>query len=222
LTTRQDPVLQAVMFDMDGLLVDTEPFWFEVETEIMARLGGSWSRADQARLIGGSLGAAVDYMLARAAIPAAPATVASWLVDGMVALLREGDAPLMPGAGELLAEVAAAAIPCALVTSAERPILDAVIGKLGVAFSATVCAADVSAAKPDPGPYLLATKLLGAYPHRCVVLEDSPNGVAAGEAAGCAVVAVPSLVPIPVRSGRVVADSLAEINLRMLRAIVTG
>ncbi len=209
------------MFDMDGLLVDTEPLWFKVESEIMARLGGSWDRADQGRLIGGSLVKSVDYMLARATIPAAPATVASWMVDGMVALLTQGDTQLMPGARELLDEVASAGIPCALVTSSERPVMDAVIGRLGVGFGATVCAADVSAAKPDPGPYLLATKLLGASPHRCVVLEDSPNGVAAAEAAGCAVVAVPSLVPIPVRAGRVVAASLGEINLGRLRAVVS-
>jgi HAD superfamily hydrolase (TIGR01509 family) len=214
--------LQAVMFDMDGLLVDTEPLWFEAESQVMARLGGSWSHADQAHLIGGSLVTSVGYMLARATMRATTETVASWLVDGMVALLMDGDLPWMPGARELLADVAAAGIPCALVTSSERPIMDAVIGKIGVAFDATVCAADVGAAKPAPEPYLLAAKLLGADPPRCVVLEDSPNGIAAAEAAGCRVIAVPSLLPIPVRAGRLVAASLAEINLGMLRAVVSA
>ncbi len=209
------------MFDMDGLLVDTEPLWFEVENQIMARLGGTWSHADQERLIGGSVVRSIGYMLARATVPAAPATVASWLVDGMVALVMEGDMPMMPGARALLDEVVSAGIPYALVTSSERPIMDAVIAKIGVAFGTTVCAADVRAGKPDPEPYLLASKLLGAHPHRCVVLEDSPNGVAAAEAAGCAVVAVPSLVPIPLRAGRAVAASLDDINLGMLRALVS-
>ncbi len=215
------PALAGVMFDMDGLLVDTEPLWFEVECEIMARLGGTWEHADQAELVGGSVVKSVGYMLAMATLPAAPATVARWLVDGMVTRLTDGDLPMLPGARELLGEVASAGIPYALVTSSERPIMDAVLGKMDIAFGATVCAADVSAAKPDPEPYLLAANLLGADPRRCVVLEDSPNGVAAGEAAGCQVVAVPSVVPIPVQAGRVVAGSLAEVNLAALRAAVS-
>ncbi len=88
-------------------------------------------------------------------------------------------------------------MPNALVTSSERQIMEAVIPKLGMTFGATVCAEDVRQSKPAPEPYLLAAELLGVEPAGCVVLEDSPNGVAAAEAAGCLVVAVPSLLPIP-------------------------
>jgi beta-phosphoglucomutase-like phosphatase (HAD superfamily) len=79
-------------------------------------------------------------------------------------------------------------------------------------FDALVCAGDVAATKPDPEPYLLAAKLLGAEPGRCVVLEDSPNGVASAEAAGCRVIAVPSLVPIARAPGRTVVRSLLDLQ----------
>ena len=102
-----------------------------------------------------------------------------------------------PERAELLAEVAAAGIPHALVTSAEREIMDAVLRGIGVHFPATVCAADVTRGKPDPEPYLRAAALLAAEPRRCVALEDSPNGVASAHAAGCAVIAVPSVPPPP-------------------------
>jgi len=209
--------LRGVLFDMDGLLVDSEPLWFEVECAVMARLDGQWSEADQQALIGGSLPRTVSYLLARAGRPASPEEVGHWLVEGMTSLLRSRSLTMLPGAGELLAEVRAAGLPHALVTSSERPIMEAVLARLGVGFTATVCAGDVRRGKPDPEPYLHAASLLGADPRACVALEDSPNGVASAEAAGCRLIAVPSLVPIRAQGGRMVAASLSQVNLAVLR-----
>jgi HAD superfamily hydrolase (TIGR01509 family) len=212
--------LQGVLFDMDGLLVDSEPLWFEVECAVMARLDGRWSEADQQALVGGSLPRTVSYLLERAARPASRGQVGRWLVEGMTALLMSRPLTALPGARELLAEVRAAGVPHALVTSSERPIMDAVLLRLGVSFDATVCADDVVRGKPDPEPYLLAARLLRADPRSCVALEDSPNGVASAEAAGCRLIAVPSLVPILAKPGRVVASSLSQVSLGLLRQLV--
>ena len=212
--------LQAILFDMDGLLIDSEPLWFEVESEVMAHLGGRWDAADQQLLVGGSLERTVDHLLARATRAATREEVGRWLVDGMTALLRERGVLVLPGARELLAEVTDAGLPSALVTSSERQIMEAVIPKIGMNFGATVCAEDVRDGKPAPEPYLRAAALLGVDPACCVALEDSPNGVAAAEAAGCMVVAVPGLVPIPSSPGRVVASSLSQIDLTMLRGMM--
>jgi HAD superfamily hydrolase (TIGR01509 family) len=214
--------LRGVLFDMDGLLVDSEPIWFEVESSVMSRLGGSWDESDQAALVGGSLQRSLDYLLAKASRPVSRDVVAGWMVDGMVELLGTRPLRVMPGARELLAEVAAAGVPYGLVTSSERPVMEAVLGRLSVSFPITVCGDDVSNSKPDPEPYLLAAAKLGADPRRCVALEDSPNGVAAAEAAGCLMVAVPGLVPIPAENGRLVVTSLAELNLdRLYRLAAT-
>jgi len=129
--------LQAILFDMDGLLVDSEPLWFEVESEIMTHLGGQWNPADQRALMGGSLDRTVDYLLSRATRAAAREEVGRWLVDGMTALLRERGAAVLPGARELLAEVTDAGMPHALVTSSERQIMEAAIPKIGMNFGAT-------------------------------------------------------------------------------------
>jgi HAD superfamily hydrolase (TIGR01509 family) len=214
--------LQGVLFDMDGLLVDSEPLWFEVECAVMARLDGRWSEADQQALIGGSLPRTVSYLLARAGRPASPEDVGRWLVDGMTELLMSRPLTMLPGAGELLAEVRSAGIPHALVTSSERPIMDAVLRQLGVGFTATVCADDVTRGKPDPEPYLRAALLLSADPRACVALEDSPNGVASAEAAGCRLIAVPSLVPIRDQDGRIIVASLRQVNLALLRDLVAA
>jgi HAD superfamily hydrolase (TIGR01509 family) len=208
--------LQAILFDMDGLLVDSEPLWFEVESEIMTHLGGQWNPADQRALMGGSLDRTVDYLLGRATRAVPREEVGRWLLDGLTALLRERGVPVLPGARELLAEVTDAGMPNALVTSSQRQVMEEVVPKIGMNFGATVCAEDVRHAKPSPEPYLRAAALLGAAPECCVALEDSPTGVAAAEAAGCTVVAVPSLLPIPTRPGRVVASSLSQISLAML------
>ncbi len=210
--------LQAVLFDMDGILVDSEPLWFEAETAVMARLGGRWADHDQHALVGGSMAVTVAYLLGKAARPADPAEVERWLVEAMSGLLRDRPLPVMPGARELLGQVTAVGLPHALVTSSEREIMDAVLRALPASFPVTVCAGDVSACKPDPEGYLLAAAKLAVDPRRCVVVEDSPNGVAAAEAAGCLVVAVPGIVPIPAAPGRLVVSSLLELSLQRLQA----
>jgi len=215
--------LQAVLFDMDGLLVDTEPLWFEVEHAIMSKLGGEWTEQDQRALIGGSLYRSVDYLLRRATRQASRDQVASWLIAGMAESLAEREVEAMPGALELLTEVRAAGIPTALVTSSERVIMEAVLASLArhdITFPVTVCGQDVRHPKPHPEPYLRAAALLGAEPRFCVALEDSPNGVAAAEAAGCVTVAVPGLAPIGARQGRLVAASLAHVDLDLLNSLV--
>jgi HAD superfamily hydrolase (TIGR01509 family) len=214
--------LAAVLFDMDGLLVDTEPLWFEVETEVMARLGGEWSSADQAKLVGGSLQTTLDYLLARATRPVARDVLARWMLDGMVARVAGSPVALRPGVASLLAEVRTAAMPYALVTSSERVIMEAVFAATGVRFPVTVCAEDVTRIKPDPEPYLLGTKLLAVDPADCVVLEDSLNGVTAAEAAGCRVVAVPNVTPVPAAPGRVIIPSLAGISLARLAELTAA
>ncbi|HXW87685.1 MAG TPA: HAD family phosphatase [Streptosporangiaceae bacterium] len=210
--------LAAVAFDMDGLLVDSEPVWFLAESAVMARLGGDWGPSDQYALIGGSLAVAVEYLLAKATRPAAPAVVARWLIEIMVEQVSTKPLAVLPGAASLLAEVQAARLPCALVTSSVAAVVDAVLARLEVRFDVVVCGADVARAKPDPEGYLLAAEKLGADPQRCIALEDSPNGVAAAEAAGYRVVAVPSVVPVPDRPGRVVLSTLAGVTLAELRA----
>jgi HAD superfamily hydrolase (TIGR01509 family) len=212
--------LAAVLFDMDGLLVDTEPMWLETETEVMARLGAPWTPEDQYALLGGSMERTVGYLLAKATRPAPPETVERWMMEGMLDLVRAGRTVVRPGVRELLAEVVRAGLPHALVTSSQRAFAEAVLDATGITFPVTVCAEDVTAGKPDPDPYLLAVKLLDAEPGRCVALEDSPNGVASAAAAGCRVLAVPSLVPIPPAPGRIVVASLAGVRLASLRAIV--
>ena len=204
---------------MDGLLVDTEPLWFETEADVMARLGAPWTKQDQERLLGGSMDNTVGYLLARATRPVPPADVARWMTEGMLRRAAEGRVVVRPGARELLNEVAATGIPYALVTGSQRPFTEAVLASTGFRFPVTVTGDDVARTKPDPEPYLLAAKLLETDPEQCVALEDSPNGVASATGAGCLVVAVPTLLAIPPAPRRLVVPSLSGITLATLRAL---
>jgi HAD superfamily hydrolase (TIGR01509 family) len=205
---------------MDGLLVDSEPLWFVVERQVSHRLGGQWGQADQEALIGGSLQRTVSWLLAKAAAPvtASREDIAGWLVDGMARLILDRGLPLQPGAARLLAELDAAGVPYGLVTASSRAIMDAVLKVTGLSFAVTVCGEDVGRPKPDPEPYLLAAGRLGVPAAGCVVLEDSPTGIAAARAAGCPVIAVPT-VPISPRPWLVTVKSLAVVDLAMLTEI---
>jgi HAD superfamily hydrolase (TIGR01509 family) len=212
--------LQAVFFDMDGLLVDSERLWLEVEAEVMAGLGAQWGVEHQEALVGGSLARTVAYMLKLTGPVATEEEVGRLLLDGMTDRLRT-QVPMMPGAKDLLDEVARAGIPAALVSSTHRSLMEYALDGIGRdAFAVTVAGDEVAHTKPDPEPYLTAARSLSVDPARCVVLEDSPNGVAAGTAAGCKVVAVPSVVPIPPAPGRVVVTSLRDLSVPQLRELV--
>ncbi len=205
---------------MDGLLVDSERVWLEIETGVMARLGAEWTAEHQAHLVGGSMERTVDYMLAVSGADVPPGTVREWMVTGMVSRLTAG-VRVMPGASELLDALRDEGVPVGLVTSSLKEIADAVLKSVGRdRFDVIVTADDVTRTKPDPEPYLTAARLLGVQPVRCVVLEDSPNGVAAATAAGCAVVAVPSLLPVEPAPGRLVVSSLTEVGVADLRDLL--
>ncbi|WP_248963083.1 HAD family hydrolase [Sphaerisporangium perillae] len=212
--------MDAVFFDMDGTLVDTEKLWFRAESSVMRRLGAGWTTADQENLVGGSMPATVDYMLRVSGSDRHPDEIEAWMLDTVLGLLADGF-EMMPGAAELLAEVRTSRLPTGLVTSSSRLMADAVLAGIGRGyFDVVVTGDDVERFKPDPEPYLRAARVLGVDPARCAVLEDSPTGVAAATAAGCAVVAIPSVVPIPPAPRRLVVDSLKQIDLPTLQNLV--
>ncbi|GAC1444441.1 MAG: HAD family phosphatase [Mycobacteriales bacterium] len=217
--------LQAVLWDMDGLLVDTEPVWTVAETELATLLGGTWSDELKARIVGTRLEVAVPTILREYAVDPTPAVIADtsqWLLKRMVQLFA-ADVHVLPGVVTLLAAVRAAGLPQALVSSSYRVLVDVVLHTGLGPFDVTVAGDEVAHGKPSPEPYLTACRRLGVSPRRCVVLEDSAAGVASGAAAGCAVVAVPSVAGVNVGDGprRLVATSLEEVDLTVLRRLVS-
>lgn len=212
--------LGAVLFDMDGLLLDSERIWLEAERDVVDRLGGEWGPQHQKQLVGGSVPRTTAYMLKLTGADVSPDTVARWLLDAMADRLSSR-VELLPGADELLDAVAAAGVPAALVSSSYRPLVDAALQSLGAdRFTLTVAGDEVDRLKPAPDPYLLAARTLGLAPRHCVALEDSPNGVASAEAAGCVTVAVPNIVPVEPGPRRTVVGSLADLDVRRLDTLV--
>jgi len=216
--------LHAVLLDMDGLLVDSEPTWFAVETDVMAALGGPWGHEHQAALLGGSLESSSQYLLdlsGRADVSVRE--VAQQLLDGMVTRLRRGPVHWMPGAQRLLAGVEAAGLPRALVSSSSRVIVDAVLDALGAEhFHVTVSGDDVSSMKPHPDPYLRAAALLGVDAGSCLVFEDSIPGATSARSAGCVTVVVPGAVPVPADLADLQVGSLEAIDPATLGELMAG
>ncbi len=220
ISRQPDNALQAVLFDMDGLLVDTEGLWFEVEVAAMAELGCRLGPEHAERVVGGPMDRVVRYMIEVCRADIRPAELEGMIITGMFSALRHG-VSLQPGAKNLLAEIAADHMPCALVSSSHRSMMEAVLDSVGRQyFPVTVAGDEVTQMKPSPEPYLTAAARLGVDPVHSVVLEDSPTGVASAEAAGCVTVAVPSVAPIPATDGRVVVTSLEELSLARLRTLV--
>ena len=216
--------MQAVLWDMDGLLVDSEPLWTIAEVELAADLGGTWSQEIKARVLGTRLDVAVPAILSWFDVePTADrvAATSARLTARMVELFAR-ELPLMPGAAALLAELRANGIPVALVSSSYRHLVDAVLSSGAGPFDASLAGDEVVHGKPHPEPYLTTAARLGVDPAHCVVLEDSPPGVASGRAAGCAVVAVPSVpgVTFSAQARTLIAASLEEVDLATLRSLV--
>ena len=216
---------EAVLFDMDGLLVDTEPVWSIAESELAASFGGVFSPELKAAIVGTRLEVAVPTILRWYGAPDGPADAeraAQWLMDRMVELFAT-DLVVLPGVLDLLAALRSVGVPVALVSSSYRVLVDAVLAQGIGPFALTVAGDEVRHGKPHPEPYLTAAARLGVDPARCVVLEDSPSGVASGQAAGCAVVAVPSVAGVAFTEAerRLVLSDLVGLDVARLGGLVS-
>ncbi|MFD9006602.1 HAD-IA family hydrolase [Streptomyces sp. NPDC059582] len=207
--------LQAVLFDMDGTLVDTERLWWDAVSQVAGR---TLTEADQAEVLGRPVEHTAAWLSAASGTPAAD--VADVLHREFADRVRAGIEP-RPGALDLLDALAREGVPTALVTASPRAVADIVLDALGARrFAVSVTADDTERTKPAPDPYLAACRALGVDPAACVAVEDTETGVASAEAAGCAVLAVPSLAPIEAAPGRTLRTTLAGITPRELRGLV--
>ncbi|GAB2616784.1 HAD family phosphatase [Streptomyces capparidis] len=214
------PGPDAVLLDMDGTLVDTEGFWWDAEVEVFAELGHELRPEHRAHVVGGPMTRVGAYLIKETGARITYPELSKLINDRFTELISRG-VPLMPGAQRLLAELAAHHVPTALVSASHRRIIDVVLRTLGRSrFAFSIAGDEVEHTKPHPEPYLTAARRLGVAPSRCVVVEDTPTGVASAEAAGCRVVAVPSIAPIETAPGRTVVSSLEEVDLPFLRSVV--
>jgi HAD superfamily hydrolase (TIGR01509 family) len=211
----------AVLFDMDGTLVDSEKVWDIGLRELSRRYGGELSTAARNRMVGTSMAGSMAILHDDLGQPwRDPEASLAWLETRVRELFGDG-LIWRPGARELLTQVRAAGLPTALVTATRRHLVDVALATLGADnFDAVVCGDEVELTKPHPEPYRTAAALLGAAPARCVAIEDSPTGVASARAAGCVVVAVPCEVVLAAEPGITVIDSLEHLDLAALRALV--
>ncbi|HZX98995.1 MAG TPA: HAD family phosphatase [Dermatophilaceae bacterium] len=210
------PLPAAVLWDMDGTLVDTEPYWIAEERSLVEQHGGVWTDEHAYQLVGNDLMVSAEYILAHSPILLTPVEVVNELLSGVVARVAE-HVPWRPGARELLASLVAQGVPCALVTMSWESLATAVVKNLPRGSFAAVITGDVvSHGKPHPEPYLAAARLLGADLGACIAIEDSPPGVASAVAAGIPTIAVPHRVPVPETIGAVQISTLAGLEPRDL------
>ncbi|HEU5474805.1 MAG TPA: HAD family phosphatase [Actinophytocola sp.] len=191
----------AVLWDMDGTLLDSEKLWDIPLFELAERLGGRLSAAARGAMVGSNIPTTLDILFTDIGLTPDPeerSEAAAW-IDKRMAELLAADPPWQPGALEALAMVRATGLPTALVTSTERALTEIALDTLGRHhFDVTLCGDEVDGRnKPDPYPYRHAAQLLGADPTRCLAIEDSPTGATSATAAGCTVLVIPSELPVP-------------------------
>lgn len=221
--------LKAVLFDMDGTLVETEQYWGEAMFELADRLGGRMSAAARERTVGTSMATSMAVLAEDLGLQRTAEQLradARWVEERTCELMAEG-IHWRPGARELLSEVRDAGHATALVTTTPREVAAVVLERIsadlaGDPFDVTVCGDEAGVLKPHPAPYRWAMAALDVAPAACVVIEDSAVGVASGLAAGAAVLGVPSLQRLEPAPGLTLRGSLAGLGLVELAALLGG
>jgi len=209
----------AVLWDMDGTLVETEPYWIEAEFALAEKYGFTWSQHHAHQLVGSDLLHSAHYIREHTGLDLAPEAIVEELLDAVTERVRD-TVPWRPGALELLAGLVAAEVPCALVTMSYRSFADPILAALPVGtFAAVVTGDSVDQGKPHPEPYLTAAALLGVDPAQCLAIEDSNIGARSAEAAGCTVLVVPNHVPVLEGARRVFSESLTHHDTSTLHQL---
>ena len=208
--------MRAILFDMDGTLIDSEPLWLEAEIEIMEELGCNWDQQDQINCLGGPIDKTENYMQDRSN-NIKPFGYFTKKLDDVMEKKLSTKLNLIPNALEIINDCKRSELKIALVTASSGRLMSAVLKRFPVGiFDTTVSYDDVKRSKPDPEPYLLASKTLGVDITNCVVIEDSLTGVQSGLNAGAQVIGIPHLVKMPSNPNLRVVESLSEINMDRL------
>ncbi|MCU1504934.1 MAG: putative glycosidase [Ilumatobacteraceae bacterium] len=217
--TRSAPARPAaVLWDMDGTLVDTEPYWIASEYALVAEHGGTWSDEHARAIVGFDLRDAAAYIREHGNVDMPIDDIVNTLLDDVILRVRD-KVPWRPGARELLRELRHNGVPCALVTMSWRRFAEAVVDALpDGSFDLLVTGDEVTNGKPHPEPYTSAASSLGFAAKDCIALEDSPTGVRSAVAAGCTVYAIPNVVDIPPGPGYTLIESLRDLDLATLGA----
>lgn len=225
------PTLAAVLWDMDGTLVDTEPYWMAAETPLVERFGGTWSHEQALSLVGLGLEDSARIFQA-AGVRLGVRDIIDHLTDDVMRRLATTGVPFRPGARELLRDLRASGVKTGLVTMSMRRMATTVVDLIDFeAFDVVVAGDDVTRPKPFPDPYLQACEALGVDPRDTVAIEDSPNGLRSAVASGAAVIGVPLMVSIagagahavwPTLEGRTTADVAAFHSAHVARAGVSS
>jgi HAD superfamily hydrolase (TIGR01509 family) len=216
------PLPAAVLWDMDGTLVDTEPYWFAAERDLVDEFGhGDWADDLAKGMVGFDLLDGAAYLQRHGGVDLPADDIVDRLLDGVIARLHRR-IPWQPGARELLAELNAAGVPCVLVTMSWRRFVDPVLAALPPgSFVASITGDEVplGEGKPEPTPYLLGATAGGAHPADCVAIEDSPTGVRSALGAGCLVLGVPNVRDLDPEPRVTIVDSLEGVDLAALESL---
>jgi HAD superfamily hydrolase (TIGR01509 family) len=205
--------MSAILFDMDGTLIDSEPLWLKAEIEVMAEVGCHWDEQDQINCLGGPAERTERYMQERSQNIKPYGYFINRLHEVMRARITN-ELDLIPNALSLLKECKDAGIKTALVTASSRDLMTIVLKRFPPGtFDVVVSGDDVEKSKPDPAPYLLAAKQLSVDILKCLVLEDSLTGVQSGLSSGAKVIGIPHLVQMSEHPNLRVISSLDEITL---------
>ena len=202
--------MAAVIFDLDGVLVDSETAWNDVRRELVERSGGTWREDAQRAMMGMSSPEWSGYMRDVLGVPLAPQEISTEVVASLERRYRER-LPLIDGAREAVVRLAAQR-RLGLASSANRPVIDLVLAEAALAdlFEATVSSEEVPRGKPAPDVYLEAARRLASDPARCVAIEDSSNGLRSAAAAGMSVIAIPNAAFPPDPDALALADAVLE------------